>query len=497
MPHLLTVLLLAPLVGVLVLILIPGRYKTAIRIAANATALATFVISVALWRLFQPGLAGFQFVERAPWVPTLGIDYSLGVDGISLLLVLLSTVITALAILASWKIDDRIKEYYALFLLLESGILGVFLSLDAFLFYVFFEAVLIPMYFIIGIWGGPRRLYAAIKFFLYTLTGSVLMLLGLLALYFLHAQQFGFYSFEISDLMKLNLAPAAQQWIFWALFCGFAVKVPMFPFHTWLPDAHVEAPTAGSVVLASLLLKMGTYGFIRFSLPLLPVASSTRVVVEIMAILSIIAIIYGALVSLMQRDWKKLIAYSSVSHMGFCTLGIFALDPAGITGSVLQQLNHGITTGLLFLLVGMIYERRHTREIAGYGGVAIAMPRFATVFAIAAFASAGLPLLNGFVGEFTIVQGVFAVNRIWAACAVFGIVLAAAYLLWLYQRTMLGSIRHEENRLLPDLTTREMFVVIPLVVWAITIGIYPKPYFDVLEKPVAEIVARVHGTSGR
>jgi NADH-quinone oxidoreductase subunit M len=497
MPHLLTVLLLTPLVGVLVLVLIPGLYKTAIRVVANVTALATLAVSLVLWRSVQPGVSGFQFVERASWVPTLGIDYSLGVDGISLLLVLLSTVITALATLASWKIDERIKEYYALFLLLESGILGVFLSLDAFLFYVFFEAVLIPMYFIIGIWGGPRRLYAAIKFFLYTLTGSVLMLLGLLALYFLHAQQFGFYSFEIAELMKLNLAPAAQQWIFWALFCGFAVKVPMFPFHTWLPDAHVEAPTAGSVVLASLLLKMGTYGFIRFSLPLLPAASADRTVVEVMAVLSIIAIIYGALVSLMQRDWKKLIAYSSVSHMGFCTLGIFALDSAGITGSVLQQLNHGITTGLLFLLAGMIYERRHTREIAGYGGVAYAMPRFAIVFAIAAFASAGLPLLNGFVGEFTILQGVFAVNRIWAACAMLGIVLAAAYLLWLYQRTMLGSIRHEENRLLPDLNTREMFIVVPLVIWAITIGIYPKPYFDVLEKPVAAIVARVHGTLER
>ncbi len=497
MPHLLSLLLVVPLIGAGVLVLIPGRFRTAIRAVANLTALVALLVSLFLWRAFQPGAAGFQFIERAPWIPTLGIDYSLGVDGISLLLVLLSTVITALALLASWKIDDRIKEYYALFLLMESSILGVFLSLDAFLFYAFFEAVLIPMYFIIGIWGGPRRLYAAIKFFLYTLTGSVIMLLGLLALYFLHAQQFGFYSFEISELMKTQLTPAAQQWIFWSLFCGFAVKVPMFPFHTWLPDAHVEAPTAGSVVLAGLLLKMGTYGFIRFSLPLLPGASSSRMVVEVMAVLSIIAIIYGALVSLMQRDWKKLIAYSSVSHMGFCTLGIFALDQAGITGSVLQQLNHGITTGLLFLLVGMIYERRHTREIAGYGGVAHAMPRFAVVFAIAAFASAGLPLLNGFVGEFTILQGVFAVNRIWAACAVLGIVLAAAYLLWLYQRTMLGAVRHEENRLLPDLNLREMLVVMPLVIWAISIGVYPKPYFDVLEKPVAEIVARVHGTLAR
>ncbi len=494
MPHILTSLLVTPVAGLAVLLCVPGRNRRALRLVAIGASLLTLVLALILLRAFEPDAAGFQFAERIPWVPSLGIDYSLGVDGISLLLVLLSAVILPLALLASWTIEERLKEFFALFLLLEAGILGVFLSLDAFLFYVFFEAVLIPMYFIIGIWGGPRRLHAAIKFFLYTLTGSVLMLLGLLALYFLHFQRYGFYSFEIADLLKLNLAPVAQQWIFWALFCGFAIKVPMFPFHTWLPDAHVEAPTGGSVVLASLLLKMGTYGFIRFSLPLLPVASADRIVVEIMAVLSIIAILYGALVSLMQRDWKKLIAYSSVSHMGFCTLGIFALNEAGLTGSVLQQLNHGITTGLLFLLVGMIYERRHTREIAGYGGVARVMPRFAVVFAIAAFASAGLPLLNGFVGEFTILQGVFAVSRVWAACAVLGIVLAAAYMLWLYQRTMLGEIRHEANRKLPDLNAREMWIVMPLVLWAISIGIYPKPYFDLLRRPVAAIVARVHGT---
>ncbi len=493
MTHILTALLLLPLCGVAVIVFLPGGSRNAVRLTANLTAFLTFIVSIALLARFDPGAKGFQFVEHVSWVPSLGIDYSLGVDGISLLLVLLSTVVLPLALLASWNVTERPKEYYALFLLLESGIIGVFLSLDAFLFYVFFEAVLIPMYFIIGIWGGPRRLYAAIKFFIYTLAGSVLMLLGLLALYFFHFQQYGFYSFEIAELLKLNLSPVAQQWIFWALFCGFAVKVPMFPFHTWLPDAHVEAPTAGSVVLASLLLKMGTYGFIRFSLPLLPVGSTNRTVVEIMAVLSIVAIIYAALVSLMQRDWKRLIAYSSVSHMGFCTLGIFALNQAGITGSVLQQLNHGITTGLLFLLMGMIYERRHTREIAGYGGLAQVMPRFAVIFAITAFASAGLPLLNGFVGEFTILQGVFTVSRIWAACAVFGIVLAAGYLLWLYQRTMLGDIRYERNRLLPDLNARELCVLLPLVIWAISIGLYPKPYFDLLDRPVNDIVARVQG----
>jgi NADH-quinone oxidoreductase subunit M len=494
MPHLLSWLLFAPVLGMLVLLFVPGRNRGALRLIANATALVTLGISLFLLARFQNGLTGFQFTERAAWIPALGIDYSLGVDGISLLLVLLTTVITPLALLASWNLTDRAKEYYSLFLLLETGVLGVFLALDAFLFYVFFEAVLIPMYFIIGIWGGPGRLYAAIKFFLYTLTGSVLMLLGLLALYFMHYQQYGFYSFEFENLLKLNLSPTAQQWIFWSLFCGFAIKVPMFPFHTWLPDAHVEAPTAGSVVLASLLLKMGTYGFIRFSVPLLPVASSDRLVVTIIAALSIIAIIYGALVSLMQRDWKKLIAYSSISHMGFCTIGIFSLNPAGLVGSVIQQLNHGITTGLLFLLVGIIYERRQTREIAEFGGVAQVMPRFAVIFAIAALASAGLPFLNGFVGEFTILQGVFLANRVWAAFVVVGIVLAAAYLLWLYQRTMLGEIRREENLKLADLNARELLMTVPLVIWAIAIGVYPKPYFDLLDHPVQQIVERVQST---
>ncbi len=317
------------------------------------------------------------------------------------------------------------------------------------------------------------------------------MLLGLLGLCLQHMRQFGSYSFELSELAKLNLPPDAQQWIFWALFLGFAIKIPMFPFHTWLPDAHVEAPTGGSVMLASLLLKMGTYGFLRLSLPLLPAASTSRIVVQILVVLSLIGIIYGALVSLMQQDWKKLIAYSSVSHMGFCTLGIFSLNTAGITGSVLQQVNHGITTGLLFLLVGAIYERRHTREISEYGGLAKVMPRFAMIFGITCFASAGLPSLNGFVGEFTILQGAFEANRVWAAFAVSGIVLAAAYLLWLFQRTMLGKIRHAANATLRDLNARELAYMTPLVICAFWIGLYPKPLFDVLARPVAAIVERV------
>jgi NADH-quinone oxidoreductase subunit M len=369
--------------------------------------------------------------------------------------------------------------------------LGVFMSLDFFLFYVFWELVLVPMYFIIGVWGGPRKLYAAIKFFLYTLAGSVLMLLGILTLYFQYHQQFGRYTFEVSELMKLDMPMGLQQWVFWAFFIGFAIKVPMFPFHTWLPDAHVEAPTAGSVILAAVLLKMGTYGFIRFSLPLLPKAATDLKIVQILAIVSIIGIIYGALVSLMQRDWKKLVAYSSVSHLGFCTLGIFAMNPNGLAGSVIQQINHGISTGMLFLVIGVIYERRHTREIAEYGGLAHIMPKYAIIFAIAMLSSAGLPLLNGFVGEFTILQGAFEANHYWVLFAVTGVILGAAYLLWLYQRTMLGQVTNGKNIGLPDLNLREFCVFLPLIAWAIWIGVYPKPYFDVLEKPVAQIVERV------
>ena len=490
--HLLTLVLITPLAGLLVLLFLPSQHKNLIRVWSNLVALAGFFISVPLvWR-FHAGASGFQFEESADWIPSLGARYHVGIDGISLLLLMLTTLIGFLSILSSWNaIQERVKEYYAMFLLLQAGMIGVFIALDFFLFFIFWEVVLIPMYFIIGVWGGPRKLYAAIKFFLYTLAGSVLLLLGILTLYFQHFTQFGFYTFEISELMKLQLPLGMQQWVFWAFFLGFAIKVPMFPFHTWLPDAHVEAPTAGSVVLASVLLKMGTYGFLRFSLPLLPQASSDRTIVQILAVLSIVAILYGALVSLMQQDWKKLVAYSSVSHLGFCTLGIFALTPNGIAGSVIQQVNHGISTGMLFLIIGVIYERRHTREIAEYGGLAHVMPKYATVFAIAMLSSAGLPLLNGFIGEFTILQGAFEASRVWAAFAVPGVILGAAYLLWLYQRTMLGQLTNPKNLGLPDLSFRELAIFLPLIAWAFWIGVYPKPYFDVLEKPVNEIVARV------
>ncbi len=490
--HLLSWILFTPLIGMAILMLIPSSKKNLIRIWANIAAVAGFLVSLPLVFRFDKTADGFQMVERASWIPSLGVQYLIGIDGISLLLVMLTTVIGVLAILSSWSaVEERLKEYYAMFLLLQTGMLGVFLSLDFFMFFVFWEVVLVPMYFIIGVWGGPRKLYAAIKFFVYTLAGGALMLLGILTLYFQHYRQFGFYTFEIDKLMALNLPWNIEQWVFWAFFIGFAIKVPMFPFHTWLPDAHVEAPTAGSVVLASVLLKMGTYGFIRFSLPLLPKASINPTIVQILAVLSIIGIIYGALVSLMQQDWKKLVAYSSVSHLGFCTLGIFALNPNGIAGSVIQQLNHGISTGMLFLMVGVAYERRHTRELKEYGGLGHVTPLFAKVAAFAMLSSAGLPLLNGFVGEFTILQGAFEANRVWAAFAVTGVIFGAAYLLWMYQRTFLGQITNPKNLGLRDLNWRELATFAPLIAWALWIGIYPKPYFDVLEKPVAQIVERV------
>ena len=489
--HLLSWVLFTPLAGMVILLLIPASQKNLIRIWANVAAFAGFLVSLPLVFRFDKSAAGFQMVERADWIPTLGVKYLIGIDGISLLLVMLTTVVGFLAILSSWRaIDERVKEYYAMFLLQQTGMIGVFIALDFFLFFVFWELVLVPMYFIIGVWGGPRRLYAAIKFFLYTLAGGALMLLGILTLYFQHFQQRGFYTFEISELMKLDLPLGVERWVFWAFFLGFAVKVPMWPLHTWLPDAHTEAPTAGSVILASVLLKMGTYGFLRFSLPLLPDAAKDPTIVNAMAVLSIIAIVYGALVCLMQKDWKKLIAYSSVSHLGFCTLGIFALNPAGIAGSILQQINHGISTGMLFLIVGMAYERRHTRLIAEYGGLLRVMPVFTIIFFITALSSMGMPPLNGFIGEITILQGAYQMSFNWAFWAVAGIALGAAYLIWLFQRTTLGEVA-EKNRSLPDLSLREIAVFAPLLIWAFWIGLYPKPFFNVLERSTAQIVERV------
>jgi len=495
--HILSVILFIPLAGMVLLLFIPGENKNAIRWWGNIVMFVGFLVSLPLALRFASETPDqqFKFIEQQPWIPSIGAEYHLGIDGISFLLIMLTTVLGFLAVLSSWSaIEERAKEYYAMFMLLQVGMLGVFMSLDFFLFYVFWEVMLVPMYFIIGVWGGPRKLYAAIKFFLYTLAGSVLILLGILTLYFHYHTETGVYTFDVLRLMHHSWSGLGdlQYWIFWAFMIGFAIKVPMFPFHTWLPDAHVEAPTAGSVILAGVLLKMGTYGFIRFSLPLLPQASSNPKVVKVMVALSIIAIIYGALVSMMQRDMKKLIAYSSVSHLGFCTLGIFALNPHGLSGSVIQQINHGISTGALFLIVGLIYERRHTREIREFGGLSNVMPIYATLFMIVMLSSIGLPLLNGFIGEFTILQGAFEVNWRWAAWAAAGIVLGAAYMLWLYQRTMFGAIDNPKNQELKDLNWREVMTLVPLVVWAFWIGLYPKPFFNVLEKPVQAIVERVN-----
>jgi NADH-quinone oxidoreductase subunit M len=490
MDHILSIVLFTPLAGLLVLLLIPSSKPRAVKVWANIASFIGFLVCLPLVAAFDRS-KDFQFVEKANWIPSIGASYHLGIDGYSLLLILLTGLLGFLSILASWSaIEERLKEYYGCFLLLQTGMLGVFMALDFLLFFVFWELVLVPMYFIIAIWGGQRRIYAAIKFIIYTLVGSVLMLLGILTLYYEHYRQLHILSFDIQRLMATPLAPGFEWWVFWAFFLGFAVKVPMFPLHTWLPDAHTEAPTAGSVILASVLLKMGTYGFLRFSLPLLPEAAKNPTVVQIMAALSMIAIVYGALVCLMQKDWKKLIAYSSVSHLGFCTLGIFALNPAGIAGSILQQINHGISTGMLFLIVGIVYERRHTREIAEYGGLLRAMPVFTIVFLIAALSSMGMPPLNGFIGEITVLQGVFQVSLWWAAAVVAGIALGAAYLIWLFQRTMLGEPA-PKNASLRDLTPREIAVFAPLLLWAFWIGLYPKPFFAVMERPVAQIVERV------
>jgi NADH-quinone oxidoreductase subunit M len=502
--HILSIILFTPLVGAFVLLFVPKENKNAIRWVANIFALGGLAVSIPLIPMFwavkdQPG---FKFIEGAPntWIPSIGAGYYLGIDGISFLLILLTTLLGWISILSSWEaIQDRVKEYYVWFLLLQTGMLGVFMALDMFLFFVFWEAMLVPMYLLIGIWGGPRKLYAAIKFFLYTLFGSVLMLLGILFLYFHHHTVTGVYTFAIPELYKTapQITGTAAILLFFAFFIGFAIKVPMFPFHTWLPDAHVEAPTAGSVILAGVLLKMGTYGFIRFSLPFFPgVAMHPRVRSFVIG-LSIVGIIYGALVSLMQKDMKKLVAYSSVSHLGFCTLGIFVANQAGIAGSVIQQINHGISTGALFLIVGILYERRHTREISEYGGISNVMPVYATITMIMFLSSMGLPLLNGFIGEFTILQGTFIESKAWAAWAVPGVILAAAYLLWLYQRVFFGAVTNPKNEKLQDLTPREILTFAPLVAAALFIGLYPKPMFQILQQPVAQLVQTVRPELGR
>jgi NADH-quinone oxidoreductase subunit M len=498
--HLLSVITYTPLLGALLLMLPPFRGQDdRVRWFANGVALLGFLVSLPLWFAFDRNATGFQFPERAAWIPSIGVEYNLGVDGVSALMILLTTLLGFIAILSSWTaITTRVRQYYIFLLLLQTGMIGVFCALDMFLFYVFWEVMLVPMYFLIGIWGGARRLYAAIKFFLYTLVGSVVMLLGILVLYFQSRKLPGFEqtgTFDVERWYAMGIPPDLQFWVFLAFFLGFAIKVPMFPFHTWLPDAHVEAPTAGSVILAGVLLKMGTYGFIRFSLPLTPAALGQPLlgltVQGWVVLLAIIGIVYAALVTLVQTDMKKLIAYSSVSHLGFCMLGLFALNPLGLEGGVLQMINHGLSTGGLFLIVGIVYERRHTKAIAEFGGLAHVMPVYATITLVIFLASMGLPLLNGFIGELMILQGAFSANKVWAYWAVSGIVLGAAYLLWLYQRVFWGKVTNPENERLQDLNGRELATLVPLMVLCFWIGIYPKPVLEFLHGPMARLASTV------
>ena len=491
---LLSLVTFLPAAGALIVAALPRHRESTTRWVAFLAATATFVLSLALYTGFDPAEPGYQFVEQRPWMPTFGISYHLGIDGISLLLVLLTTFLSPLALLSSWRaIETGVKEFAVTMLLLETGMLGVFVSLDLFLFYIFWEAMLIPMYFIIGIWGGGNRIYAAIKFILYTLLGSVLMLVAILVLYFHHGAATEIYTFDLPVLARSAVPAGLQTWLFLAFGLAFAIKVPMFPFHTWLPDAHVEAPTAGSVILAGVLLKMGAYGFLRFCLPLFPLASLAFT--PWIFALALIGIIYGAWVSMVQPDLKKLVAYSSVSHLGFVMLGLFTLTPQGLVGGIVQMVNHGLSTGALFLLVGILYERRHTRLIEEFGGLWRAVPAYSAVLLIVSLSSLGLPGLNGFVGEFLILVGTFRVQPWLAGLATTGIIFAAVYLLWMYQRVAFGEIRKNENRALPDLTLREWAVLVPVLLFIFWIGIYPLPFTDVTEASVRALIDQVRGTA--
>jgi NADH-quinone oxidoreductase subunit M len=473
--------------GALLICLIERSKTEFIRQVSFVTALLTFLISLYVYFNFDSSTADYQFLVQKEWIKSLGITYYLGVDGISLFLILLTTFLGPLTILSTWTaVTEKVKGFMISMLILETALLGVFTALDLFLFYVFWEGMLIPMYFIIGIWGGPRRIYATIKFVLFTLTGSLLMLVAIIAIYFINHAYTGIYAFSIPELTKLILPLKTQFWLFWAFALAFAVKVPLFPLHTWLPDAHVEAPTAGSVILAGVLLKMGTYGFLRFCLPLFPNAFLDAV--PLISILSLIGITYGGMVSMMQKDIKSLVAYSSVAHLGFAMLGMLALNTQGIEGSLLQMINHGISTGALFLIVGMIYERRHTRLITDYGGLAHVLPVLASFFMIVALSSIGLPGTNGFVGEFLIILGIWSSNVTYAVIAASGVIIAAVYMLWMYQRVMFGKVTDPANQGLKDLNLRERLILIPLVVTIFWIGFYPKPFLSKMEASVKSLL---------
>ncbi|HXH25812.1 MAG TPA: NADH-quinone oxidoreductase subunit M [Vicinamibacterales bacterium] len=490
---LLTLSWVLPLAGAVLLLLIPnadGRRDRLIRWLALACAIAVFGVTLAVWARFDAASADFQLVERAPWIPAFGIDYYVGVDGISLLLVVLTGFLTPIALLSSWEgVERKVKEFSVFMLALEAAMIGVFISLDLFLFYVFWDAMLVPMYFLIGIWGYDQRIYAAVKFMLYTMAGSVLMLVAILALAYLHREATGSYSFDLVRLSMLDIAPETARWLFLAFTVAFAIKVPLFPFHTWLPDAHVQAPTAGSVILAGVLLKMGTYGLIRFSFPLFPEAAAAFA--PWLAVLAVIGIIYGALVAMVQPDLKKLVAYSSVSHLGFVVLGICAMNVQGMQGAMFQMLAHGVSTGGLFLVVGMLSDRRHTRLISEFGGLKEPMPRLTAAFLIITLASIGMPTMNGFVGEFLIMLGAFRWDPRFVVGAGLGVILSAVYMLWMFQRVYLGRVTHPENRHLPDLRSWEWASVVPVCAMAIVMGVFPTVFLRPMEPSVRTVVERV------
>ena len=484
----LSVITFAPMIGVLFILLIRGNPEVEARntrAVALWTSLITFAVSMGIWVKFDNAIVGFQFEEKAVWMESLGLAYHLGVDGISMFFILLSTLLTVLCIAASWiSITERVKEYMISFLVLETLMIGMFSALDLVLFYVFFEGVLIPMFLIIGVWGGPRRNYAAFKFFLYTLVGSVLMLLAILTMIFESGTA------DITKLLNHDFPVSLQPWLWLAFFASFAVKVPMWPVHTWLPDAHVEAPTAGSVILAGVLLKFGGYGFLRFSLPMFPIASADFT--PFIFGLSVIAIIYTSLVALAQEDMKKLIAYSSVAHMGFVTMGCFAANQQGIEGAIIQMLSHGVVSAALFLVVGVVYDRVHSREISTYGGLVHRMPFYALIFMVFMLASVGLPGTSGFVGEFLILIGTFQVNTWVALLGATGVIIGAAYMLYLYRRVIFGELTKEDLKKILDVSPREIAVFAPLIFIVFFMGIYPIPFLDVMHSSVENLVERYH-----
>ena len=479
-----------PLLGALVLGFVPRSQERLLRLGALLVTLITFAASLVILADFETGAAGFQMTTTAEWIPDWNITYKTGVDGVSLWMVLLTTFLMPLAVLASWSVTKRVKPYFIFLLVLETGMLGVFCALDMFLFYLFWEATLVPMYFLIGMWGYGRRIYAAMKFFLFTLAGSLLMLVSILFLYFATGDN---PTFDYQELLGTPLALDVQRLLFLGFFASFAVKVPLVPLHTWLPDAHTEAPTAGSVMLAAVLLKMGAYGLIRFGIPLFPDAA--RELVPIIMALAIIGILYGAVVAAMQKDLKRLIAYSSVAHLGFIVLGIFVGSTEAMSGGILQMVNHGVSTGALFMLVGILYERRHTRAIADFGGLAKSVPVLSGVFLFVALSSLGLPGLNGFVGEFLVLLGTFFTYRWWVVPAAFGIVLAAVYLLWAYQRVFHGEPTVEANRTMSDLRPREVVMLAPLLVLIVGIGVYPNPFLERIEPSAEKVVKTLEDAS--